>query len=263
MNKNLYEDPGLLEDEDQKKTVVDKTISKKTIKDVWKEFRNQLLAPRNLITFIILLLIFYSSMIYKEVIDIPAAMKHIPYFLLAGAVLASVQAGKPNWNKITTWFIIGVVSIFIYGTFNNLEKKRSGDKKGIGQEFYNVIIGETKKAEAKIPPQIIPQTSYGWKVDNSGNLVANLQIGEEVTKVFRMSEEGYSTPYLVLPPEGYRLRFDHLQTIIVEEKGRGKKIVHPDDHYNMGNTQGEYRKIKFTALKGGAEIITTLRRKKV
>lgn len=114
----------------------------------------------------------------------------------------------------------------------------------------------TVSAETQIPVEI----SQGWTVNNEGGLVANLQQGEEAIKVFRIPEEGYSTPWIILPPEGYRFRFDHLQTIIVEEKGRGKVIVHPDDHYNMGVSQGEYVHIRFTALKGGAEIVTTLRK---
>ncbi len=133
--------------------------------------------------------------------------------------------------------------------------------------FVPVRLAEHLRETPKIPlcqiqkqEKIVPQISYGWRVDIRGNLVADLKPGEEVTKVFRMSE-GYSTPSLVLPPEGYRLRFDHLQTIIIEENGCRKKIVHPDDYYNMGVTQGQWRELKFTALKGGAEIITTLRRK--
>ena len=107
--------------------------------------------------------------------------------------------------------------------------------------------------------QITPQSSYGWKVDDQGRLVASLRQGEEAQKVIRMSE-GYSTPWFVLPPKGYRFRTDHQQAVIVEEKGHGKKIVHPDDLDNRGITQGSYRKFRFTALKGGAEIIITLRR---
>ncbi|MCG2695470.1 hypothetical protein L6248_00865, partial [Candidatus Parcubacteria bacterium] len=107
--------------------------------------------------------------------------------------------------------------------------------------------------------QIIPQVSKGWKVDSEGRLVAKLQPGEEEQRVFRISE-GYSTPWFVLPPEKYRFRADYQQTVIVEEKGRDKKIVHPNDLDNRGITQGSRREFRFTALKGGAEIIITLRR---
>jgi len=132
-------------------------------------------------------------------------------------------------------------------------------------KIQNVLMfwkwGE-EEAEAKIPPQITPQTSYGWKVDSNGKLVASLQTGEEASRVFRMSE-GYSTPWFVLPPKGYRFRADYQQAVIVEEKGRGKKIIRPNDTDNRGVTQGTYREFRFTALKGGAEIIITLRRVKV
>lgn len=110
--------------------------------------------------------------------------------------------------------------------------------------------------------QITPQISYGWEVDNKGRLVASLQTSEEARRIFRMSE-GYSTPWFVLPPKGYRFRADYQQAVIVEEKGRGKKIVHPNDSDNRGITQGAFREFRFTALKGGAEIIITLRRVKV
>lgn len=112
---------------------------------------------------------------------------------------------------------------------------------------------------AKSQLQIIPQVSKGWKVDSEGRLVAKLQPGEEEQRVFRISE-GYSTPWFVLPPEKYRFRADYQQTVIVEEKGRDKKIVHPNDLDNRGITQGSRREFRFTALKGGAEIIITLRR---
>ena len=80
--KNIYRDPSLLADkEDGVKIKKDDTPHQKTLKDIWKEFCNQLFTPRNLITFITLFFIFYSAVIYKEVIDIPRSIKFVPYFL--------------------------------------------------------------------------------------------------------------------------------------------------------------------------------------
>ena len=107
--------------------------------------------------------------------------------------------------------------------------------------------------------QIVPQVSYGWKVDSKGNMVANLQPGEEATRPFHLNE-GFSTPWLVLPQYHYSLGFTNQQTIIVDEKFK-QTVVHPKDHYSMGTIVGG-KKLRFTALKGGADIIVNIKRLK-
>lgn len=161
--KNIYRDPSLLADkEDGVKIKKDDTPHQKTLKDIWKEFCDQLLTPRNLITFMTLFFIFYSAVIYKEVIDIPRSIKFIPYLLLLGAILSSYKSGKPNWSRITVWFIVGVIAVFVYGTFNDLEKTRSGNKQeNIGQKVYNGLASyfTEEEAEAKISPTSRPSRS--------------------------------------------------------------------------------------------------------
>ena len=148
----------------------------------------------------------------------------------------------PVGKKQQGFALVAIVALVISLLYIYYPEKIDGNGSGIKGEL-----------------QIVPQTSYGWKIDSDGRLVANLQIGEEASRVFRMSE-GYSTPWFVLPPKGYRFRADYQQAVIVEEKGRGKKIVSPNDTDNRGVTQGQHRQLRFTALKGGAEITITLRR---
>ncbi len=152
-NKTDYIDASLKEDKVKEKER--EIIKKKTLKETWLEFRGKILSPTNLTTFIILALIFYSLMIYKDVVDVPQSIKFVPYFLLLGAMLSSYKTGKLNWSRITIWFTIGVIAIFVYGTFNELEKTRSKDKKEIGQKVYDGLVDRLtlEKAEAKIPPR--------------------------------------------------------------------------------------------------------------
>lgn len=105
--------------------------------------------------------------------------------------------------------------------------------------------------------QIVPQISYGWKIDSDGNLVANLQPNEEATKPFHLAKH-QSTPWIKIPQDNYRFRFTNLQTVIVDD-GYKKTVVHPKDYYDMGIVTGK-RKLKFTALKGGAELSLHIKR---
>ena len=135
-------------------------------------------------------------------------------------------------------------------------------KKFFSIELLKKNFGFTSDTPAPIAQaqfQITPQISYGWKVDNQGRLVANLQPGEEATRPFHLNE-GFSTPWIVLPPYHYSLGFTNQQTIIVDE-GFKQTVVHPNDHYSMGTIVGE-KKLRFTALKGGADIIVDIKKLK-
>lgn len=107
------------------------------------------------------------------------------------------------------------------------------------------------------PPQITPQVSYGWRIDRKGNLVANLQSGEEVTRPFRLGDN-QSSPWFIIPMSSYRFRLTHLQSVVLEA-GNQKTIVHPDEYFDMGIINGE-QKFRITALKGGANITLHIRR---
>lgn len=104
-------------------------------------------------------------------------------------------------------------------------------------------------------PRVIPQSIRGWRINNNGNIVANIKPGESATYAIHLQEEGESTPIIILPcKHRYRFVLDHLQTIIVEENGK-TTIVYPNQHFEMGDIYGVDRKIKFTALKGGVSAI--------
>jgi len=110
------------------------------------------------------------------------------------------------------------------------------------------------------PPQstpqyrVLPRLLTGWRIDRNGNIVADIKAGESATYPFHL-EGGESTPLIILPCKyHFRFRFDHLQTIMVEENGRMPVVVHPEQHYDMEIINGIDRKMKFTALKGGADI---------
>ncbi len=105
--------------------------------------------------------------------------------------------------------------------------------------------------------QILPQISYGWKVDSDGNLIANLKPGKEATRPFHLAEN-QSTPWVRIPQDNYRFRFTNLQTVIVDD-GYKTTVVHPKDYYDMGIVTGE-RKLRFSALKGGAELTLHIKR---
>jgi hypothetical protein len=90
-----------------------------------------------------------------------------------------------------------------------------------GMGLYHDYESKIKTQPATAQLNVIPQVSYGWKVHGT-NLVADLQPGEEVSRSFHLSG-GYSTPWLVLPADYYRLGFTNQQTIIVDE-GHKKQL---------------------------------------
>jgi len=119
-----------------------------------------------------------------------------------------------------------------------------------------LMFWKWKKATAD--NQISVEESNGWKINSDGMLVASLSLGDEATRPFFL-KDGQSTPTIIIPEDNYNFRFTNLQTIVVTENGR-KKIVHPDNYYEMGITKG-VRKFKFKALQKGANIILHIERR--
>ncbi len=118
-------------------------------------------------------------------------------------------------------------------------------------EIAEAIVSAAKEQEVK------PQSSYGWVMNNAGELVANLQPGEETTRPFIL-QDGQSTPWVVIPPGNYDFRFTNLQTVIVEWNGQSR-VVNPNDYLDLGKF-GQKR-VRLTALKGGAQISLNIKRR--
>ena len=82
------------------------------------------------------------------------------------------------------------------------------------------------KAEAAAKEQEVKQqSSSGWVISDAGELVANLQPGEENTRPFLL-KDGQSTPWIVIPPDHYDFRFTNLQAVIVEWNGQ-RHVINP------------------------------------
>ena len=118
-------------------------------------------------------------------------------------------------------------------------------------EIAEAIDGTAKEEEAK------PHASYGWVMNDKGELVANLQPGEENTRPFFL-QDGQSTPWIVVPPDNYDFRFTNLQTVIVEWNGQ-KRVVNPNDYLDLGKS-GK-RRVRLTALQGRAHVSLHIKRR--
>jgi len=118
-------------------------------------------------------------------------------------------------------------------------------------EIAEAIDSAAKEEGAK------PHASYGWVINDRGELVANLQPGEENTRPFFL-QDGQSTPWIVIPRGNYNFRFTNLQPVIVERNGQ-RQVVNPDDYLDMGELA--QHRIRFTATKGGAHISLNIKRR--
>lgn len=128
----------------------------------------------------------------------------------------------------------------------------------IWPESEKGIAGNKSATPAAQPAilQITPQILEGWEMKD-GCLTVNLRPEQEVARTFQLGG-GYSTPCIIIPDDEYRVRFDHNQTIMINDDGR-KAVIHPQEKYNGGVTAGE-RRIKFTALASGADIFLAIKR---
>jgi len=105
--------------------------------------------------------------------------------------------------------------------------------------------------------EVKPHASYGWFINDKGELVANLQPGEENTRPFFL-KDSQSTPWIVIPPDNYDFRFTNLQTVIVEWNGQ-RRVVNPNDYLDLGK-YGKQR-VRLTAIKGGAQVSLIIKRR--
>lgn len=207
-------------------------------------------------------------------ITVPERVPVIPELL--GFVIAVIIAASGVlyrwyggvWALLNAYYIGTVISVlvmaYIYGRSNPLSYKPHLKYMKIaaiiigGLLFFSALFAETPKpTSGTANAQTIPQASKGWKVVGT-DLVADLQPGDNVVKVFRLGSEGYSTPTIVLPQDHYKIRVDHLQPIKIGVNGE-EKTVQPDELFRPRKIDGEKR-YKFTALKGGAEIIVAISR---
>ncbi|MFH1173471.1 MAG: hypothetical protein V1692_02990 [bacterium] len=122
--------------------------------------------------------------------------------------------------------------------------------KPITAEIAEAMVSAAKEQEVK------PQSSYGWVINDTGELVANLQPGEENTRPFFL-QAGQSTPWIVVPSGNYDFRFTNLQTVIVEWNGHSR-AVNPNDDLDLGRLAKQ--RVRLTALKGGAQISLIIKR---
>jgi hypothetical protein len=117
-------------------------------------------------------------------------------------------------------------------------------------------IAEAMASAAK-EPEVKPQASSGWVINDAGELVANLKPGEENTRPFFLND-GQSTPWIVIPSGNYDFRFTNLQPVVVEWNGQSR-VVNPNDDFDLGRLAKQ--RVRLTALPGGAQISLIIKRR--